>query len=30
MEPVYLAMIDVCKTLSQKEINELLDSTKEK
>ena len=30
VEPVYLAMIDVCKTLSQKEINELLDSTKEK
>jgi hypothetical protein len=30
VEPVYLAMIDVCKTLSQKEVNELLDSTKEK
>lgn len=29
VEPVYKAMIDVCQTLSQREINELLDSTKE-
>ncbi len=28
--PVYMAMLDVCKTLSQKEINDLLDSIKEK
>ena len=29
VEPVYKAMLDVCGQLSQKEINELLDSVKE-